>query len=177
MDATSTMKAGVDQTFLLLGYSNPEVFWQLDHLRDGSVQVSGLENRPAGASAGGIFEWWKLGGGKVVPMAFLSEQLDGDLGSPNFKENLLLLIDGKLIGDGMAIPEIHFQRGIFFNDFSVRLKGDWAFQVHYSRPLLREAWWKFNGGGTLDYYPVDFIEQLVDIVAMNRPHWLVDDQS
>lgn len=110
-------------------------------------------------------------------MAFFSSQLDGELGTPNFAEDLLLLINGKLLGDGVAVPEISFRRGIFSNDFSIRLKDGWVFQVHYSRPLLREAWWKFNSGGTLDYYPVDFIEQLVDIVAMNRPHWLADGQS
>lgn len=175
VDTTTRMRAGEGQTFILFGYSNRETFWRLDHLRDGSVQVFGLEQRPAGASAGGIFEWWTLGGGKAVPMAFFSEQLEGELGTPNFGESLLLLIDGKLMGDGMLVPEINFRRGIFSNDFSIRLDGGWVFKVHYSRPFFREAWWNFNAGGTLDYYPVDFIEQLVGVVAMNRPHWLVDD--
>ncbi|MCW2098797.1 UNVERIFIED_ORG: hypothetical protein M2393_001079 [Pseudomonas psychrophila] len=177
MDATDSMTTGVDQTFFLMGYSNREVYWRLDQLRDGSIRVSGLEERPADASTGGIFGWWKLAGGEAVPMAYFSQQLDGELGIPNFAENLVLLINGKLMGDGVAVPEISFRRGIFSSDFSVRLKDGWVFQVHYSRPLLREAWWRFNVGGTLDYYPVDFIEQLVEIVAMNRPHWLVDDQS
>jgi hypothetical protein len=110
-------------------------------------------------------------------MAFFSEQLEGELGTPNFGGSLLLLIDGKLMGDGMLVPKINFRRGIFSNDFSIRLDGGWVFKVHYSRPFFREAWWKLNAGGTLDYYPVDFIEQLVGVVAMNRPHWLIDDQS
>lgn len=147
VDATSAMKPTVDKAFILLGYSNRETFWRLDHLRDGSVQVSGLEQRPAGASAAGIFEWWTLGGGKAVPMAFFSEQLESELGTPNFGESLLLLIDGKLMGDGMLVPKISFRRGIFSNDFSIRLDGGWVFKVHYSRPFFREAWWKFNAGG------------------------------
>lgn len=39
----------------------------------------------------------------------------------------------------------------------------------------RELWWRFNVGGTLDYLPVDFIENLMDVVSTARSQLIATD--
>jgi hypothetical protein len=108
-----------------------------------------------------------------VPMAYLSCEFDEAHGAPDYYRNLILMIDGKLMGDGFSVPTISWSRGFFHGIFKVVLEDGWSFESRYRRPFLRELWWRLNVGGTLDEQPVDFIEKVVSIVSEARPQWLV----
>ncbi|AWH30914.1 hypothetical protein [Stenotrophomonas sp. YAU14A_MKIMI4_1] len=111
----------------------------------------------------------------VVPMAYLSCEINDAHGTPDYATNLILMIDGKMMGDGFCAPRISWSRTLFRGSFKVLLDDGWCFESRYRRQVLREMWWRLNVGGTLDDQPVDFIEKLVTIVSETRPQWIAVD--
>jgi hypothetical protein len=108
-------------------------------------------------------------------MAFLSTARRDDIPTAaDFSKNLLILVNERLLGDGLATPRLRFQQGKRERDFSVQSDDGWHFDTHYKEPWLREMYRKFMHGDTWESPPsVDFIEQFVEAVRFNRPDWMV----
>ena len=106
-------------------------------------------------------------------MAFLSPHLDATHGTPDYCRSLVLMIDGKLMGDGFLIPEMFWSKRCISRHFVVTLEDGWKFEAKYTAPFIREFLMQLNVGGTLDYQSADFVEQLMMTVSRLRPNWIV----
>lgn len=164
-----------EQVFLLRDYATLKRYWRVQVQRGVVLRVQETE-RGANEAVHGILERWMLAG-QETPMGFLSTaRLDSAPGAPDYAKNLLIIVNGRLLGDGLAAPRLQFRNGFFARDIAVRAEDDWTFHAHYEAPWLREMVRKLNLGGTPEYDPVDFIERLVEIVVTNRRHWLVESE-
>lgn len=161
------------QVFLLRDYATLKRYWRV-HVRQGAVLSVQETERGLNEAVHGILEQWVLAGQKTT-MGFLSTaRLDSTPGAPDYSKNLLILVNERLLGDGVATPRLQFRPGFFVRDIAVPADDHWNFHAHYTAPWLREMVRKLNLGGTLEYDPVDFIERLAEIVSANRSQWLVD---
>ncbi len=89
-------------------------------------------------------------------------------------KHMLIIVNERLLGDGLATPRLRFQQGFFERDISVEADDGWNFHTHYKAPWLREMIRKLTVGNMVDSCPVDFVERLIETVRFNRPHWLVE---
>lgn len=172
MAATNCLTMASGGSICLLDY------WHVGRVRiakitpDGTLLVSRVSADANMDRVRGVVGQGRFNNG-FVPMAYLSCEFDDAHGTPDYYRNLILMIDGKLLGDGFSVPRISWSRGLFYGVFKVVLEDGWSFESRYRRPLLRELWWRLNVGGTLDEQPVDFIEKMVAIVSEARPKWIV----
>jgi hypothetical protein len=121
----------------------------------------------------GVCHKWE-GGGRQLICGYFSTTSRLDIeGVPDYMTSLSLLIDSQMVGDGFAIPKIRFRRGVSNRSLEVSSSDGWHCEVHYRARFLREALRKMVWAQTLEYDPIDFIDQMVDVVRVNRPSWLV----
>lgn len=159
------------QVFLLQDYATLTRYWRVHTLQGAVLRVQETE-KGLDETVHGMLERCQLAG-RETTLGFLSmECLDGAARVPDYSKNLLILLNERLLGDGLMRPQLQFQRGFFAREITVQAEDGWAFHAHYTAPWLREIVRKLNLGGTLEYDPVDFIERLVEIVGFHRKHWL-----
>lgn len=164
--------AGGEDVFLARDYSTLNQYWRLSAVGGAVTALKKLDHTP-GTPVQGMLEVMSLGGRKTT-IAFLSKASHQTVPrAPDYSRNLVVLINERLLGDGLAAPHLRFNKGLIARDFSIETDDGWSFHVRYRAPLLREALRRFNLGNTLEYDPVDFVERLIEIVANHRPNWLV----
>ncbi len=159
------------RVFVLRDYAAPTRYWRVE-VRPRMVTCAQEGDRADGAPVHGLLEQWNVAGTRKT-MGFLSASTRESFPSaPDYSKHLLLIIDGRLLGDGLGTPKIRFRKGFFQRTITVNADDGFFFEMHYSAPWIREIFRKLNLGGTPEYDPVDFIERLVEIVVFNRPHWI-----
>jgi hypothetical protein len=162
-----------EQVFLLRDYATLKRHWRV-HVRQETVLDVREAERGPNEAVQGVLERWVLAG-QMTTMGFLSTaRIDSAQGAPDYSKRLLILINERLLGDGLSEPRLQFQKGRFARDIDVQAKDGWEFHASYTAPWLREMVRRLNLGGTLEYDPVDFIERLIEVVSESRRGWLVD---
>ena len=97
--------------------------------------------------------------------------------APGYSRHLLLVVGKKLLGDGLLEPRIAFKKAYLNCQLVVQSSDGWEFRESYRRPWVREFLRKTLFGSSIDYGPVDIVEQLIEVVRFNRRHWLVEGQG
>lgn len=162
----------VGTEFYLLDFESISISRLAKVNEDGVLVVSEAVSCPDDLPQRGVVGEGKFGS-KSVQMAFLSQDTDTLYGTPDYCRSLVLMIDGKLMGDGFLVPAIHWSKRYFSRKFAVDLEDGWSFEETYTAPFIREFMMRLNVGGTLDYQSVDFVEQLMMVVSRLRPNWIV----
>lgn len=164
---------GAERVFLLRDYATLKRYWRVSTREGAVVRVQEAEKAP-GDAVHGILERWHLAGREAI-MAFMSADcVEGAARAPDYSKSLLILVNERLLGDGLMRPKLKFEQGFFERDITVQAADGWRFHAQYTAPWLREIVRKLNLAGTLEYDPVDFIERLVEIVSIHRPQWIED---
>lgn len=172
MAAIKMVEGSLDGEFYLVEYKGVGKRRVAKINEDGVLVVSESASSSGALPLRGVIGEGKSGA-RYVPMAFLSWHLDASHGTPDYSRSLVLMIDGKLMGDGFSAPVISWSKRCVSREFYVSLEDGWNFKVTYTAPLIREFFMRMNVGGTLDAQPVDFIEQIMMVVAELRPDWIV----
>jgi len=161
-----------EKVYCLRDYATLKRVWEV-HARGG--RIDRIEDGPGPNSAiDGMLERRVLAG-QVLTMGFLSEARRRDHPTvPYYSQHLLILVNDRLLGDGLATPNVAFHTGAFERELAVTANDGWSFRIRYAAPWFRESLRKLDMGGTLEYDPVDFTERFVQAIAFNRPSWLVD---
>ena len=159
--------------YFLQDYASLDQYWRLTVLDGNVVQTEAVPRREDELVVG-MFERWRLAG-EDVSMGFLSE-LGHEVvtGNSAYSKHLLIILNGRLFGDGLSKPKLFFREGVMRREFSVRTEDGWKYNATYRSPWIRETIRRilFGGPNTLEYNPVDLIERLVEVVETYRPDWM-----
>lgn len=159
--------------YVLTDYGTMKNCWRISILGDHASTSRELESSPPlkGVESNGMFHRWKLRD-REISAGFLSSAVSEDVAAPDYLKHLLVIINDKVIGDGLATPKVYFSRKYSSRKLQVQTDDGWGLEVTYRAPTVREALRRLNVGGTLEYDPVDFIERLVEVMKSNRPGWV-----
>ncbi|MGG2100807.1 hypothetical protein [Stenotrophomonas sp. NRRL B-14846] len=171
MTAIKMVEGSLDSEFYLIDYQSVGKRRVAKINEDGVLVVSESASSSGALPLRGVVGEGRSGS-MYVPMAFLSWHLDASHGTPDYSRSLVLMIDGKLMGDGFSVPVISWSKRCLSREFDVHLEDGWSFRTKYTAPFIREFFMQMNVGGTLDAQPVDFIEQIITVVAELRPDWI-----
>jgi hypothetical protein len=160
-----------EQVYLLHDYSKLTRHWRVRCQNDVVVEIREAPREP-GDFVNGMIDRRMLGG-QALTLGFLSlSRHESAPGAPGYAQNLIVLVNERLLGDGFATPLVRFRPGFFKRNFTVKASDGWTLHVDYSAPWVRELIRKLNHGNALDYDPADFLERFVEAVAFNRPNWI-----
>jgi hypothetical protein len=163
-----------EQVYLLHDYSKLTRYWRV-RCQGGAVVEIKEAHREPGESVNGMLDR-RTRAGRALTLGFLSLSRHASApGAPGYAQNLIVLINERVLGDGFATPHLRFRSGFFRRDFTVQAADGWTFRVDYSAPFVRESIRRLVHGDTLEYDPADFIERLVEVVTFNRPEWVMAD--
>jgi hypothetical protein len=167
----ATYDATHEQVYLLRDYSTLTRYWRVRCRNEVVVEVEPIRGERADA-VHGMLERRTLAG-RALTLGFLSSARHESVPNvPGYSQNLSVLINERLLGDGFAVPSVQFRPGFFKRDFTVCADDGWTFHIGYSAPWVHELIRKLIYGNTLDYDPADFIERLVEVIGFNRPQWI-----
>jgi hypothetical protein len=176
VNAPHSNKSNELLSFRLRDYVSAGKVWRVRARGDLVIDIGELEGAGDGA-IDGIIGRLRIDGSRTS-IAFLSGARDERYaGVPGYSKHLLLLIGEKLLGDGFLVPRITFEKTHFSCRLHARSADGWEFRKEYRRPWFREFFRKALYGSSIDYDPVDIVERLVEVVRVNRPHWLVEEVS
>jgi hypothetical protein len=165
----------VEQVFLLDEYTLSPWHWRVGLLGDKVLHIQKIPGQISKSLGCGILSKWRLAKRDIV--AGVLSNIMREPGVPDYSKKFLIIVNERVFGDDFMLPIVNFKKkGIFSTrEFCVRSKDGWCFQVRYTPPWIRELFRRFLfGSQTLEYDPVDFLEEFVNIIRSHRPSWVTE---
>lgn len=161
--------------YILSDYASVSGSWSVTLRSDDSVCIeshsSGSSGRRDGSTNGMLSK--STFNNKVVWLGYLSNETDAERGGPEYSKNMVLVVGGQMMGDGFGRPNIAVVESRFTRSITIDVDGIPRLQLHYRRPWIRE----FFRSDTWDSSPVDFVDDMIMVIEMYRPSWIVRSKA